>query len=178
MSNNKDSIFWWVILIIILSPFVMLAPSGEAKVMDKKQARRRASNIIGLIVLGLIVVGVTFHYLFLKREEDATSVIMNDVARQFAEHDSEAMMTWAKGNITDTWGNTIILSSNNKEDGVCFISKGRDGELGTNDDINSNCVSLSDKPIPKLDIVLEPSPKKSVTSRIKEKIGEFFKGED
>jgi len=151
--------------------------------------RRRLSNIIGLFVLGTIIIGVVLHrttlYL-LQREEDRKALVaMDELGQRVARHDSAATMSWARGEHVDPWGNSFVLVQNDPENGVQFYSKGKDGELGTEDDLPGRVFRWEEPAPPDPIVLLKPKPleeeKPSLGTRVKDgftKVRNFFKEEE
>lgn len=165
--RKNDSNIWVVIFfVILLAPFIFFVPSSnkEVREVDKK---RKLSNIIGLFVLFTIIIGAFGTRLVYraldKKHEQMTSEILSKTAQSFAHHESEVIMNWAKGEIRDLWGNTLVLVSND-ESGVIMVSKGKDGKFGTGDDLQYS-VAWTPKIVPQSPLL--PEPKKTFGQKIR-----------
>lgn len=144
--------FWFVIFPIVILVIILNCAfhliglwfkSGDE--MDKK---RRVTNIIGIIVLGTIILGVTtqrgIQYLQererIRNAETITLQMANDLANALVDDSSgDLVMKWARndGEYLDIWGNPFIIEHNTIEKGACVRSYGSDGEPNTEDDIVS-----------------------------------------
>ncbi len=112
--------------------------------MDKK---RRITNIIGVVVLGTIILGVTtqrgiqwFQEREQKRNANANTQQLADELAGALVNDSsgEVVMRWARNdNFVDAWGGPFVIDHSSKDKGVRVRSYGADGQPNTEDDILS-----------------------------------------
>lgn len=104
------------------------------------ERKKRISNTIGLIVLLFFAFVLGGRYLFVKLKKDgelqATQKTLDEVADGFAKNDKEVMLKWARGEYKDSWGNGIVLVSDDRTT-VVMGSSGPDGILDTEDDMRS-----------------------------------------
>jgi hypothetical protein len=94
---------------------------------------------ISLILL-FILLGSAYRWNQIRNIENAektlqTERILKEIADGFSRNDKIIIMKWAKAEYSDGWGNPIALSYSGNQ-GYIFISKGADGERGTDDDIS------------------------------------------
>jgi hypothetical protein len=139
-----------VTLILIAMPFLATERfTGRDPVTGKK----RWTNIFGVVVMLVFVMAilVTGAVKWTKTKAQVNEAIqeVNYVADSFAE--GKGIDAWAKGAVVDPWDNGYILLKNDP-DGVQMLSKGPDGEEGTEDDITSEVFV---PPVPE-----PPEPKK------------------
>ena len=133
MKNHND----WIVLLLL--PLLML-PTG------KKMSSIKKSNLIGLVTLIVFVVALLCHTIYkgvVERQiiNETENEVFN-VASSFAKNEKDPIMSWAKGEMLDHWGNSFVLSKSSYADGVQITSKGPDGTLGTEDDIKSEIVAI------------------------------------
>jgi hypothetical protein len=138
--RSKD--FWLVVLVIILIPFAMA--QGTKKLItggDEMSRGRKYTSLAGLAVLGVFVIVMICvggsEWLSSRSEVKSTEKMLNTVAEGFANNDRETVLQWAEGGYSDSWGNQFILQHKDGEEGYRMLSKGPDGELGTDDDLSS-----------------------------------------
>jgi hypothetical protein len=142
--------------------------------------RKKAVNTVGLFVLGLFVIGISYTkgvaFLQNKQNIEDTKKSLNELAAAFSQNDSNAMRTWSKGECLDAWGSGFVLYSTSQA--LEFCSKGPDKKLGTGDDIRSQFYFLKSREerIEEMKASAEPIvakedseeiPKKSFLSRFK-----------
>ena len=152
--NELGCFFWFVLLPIIVLSLII---SGTVKLVvflitdwfksgDEMDKKRRITNIIGVVVLGTIILGVTTQrgiQWFQERERrqnaDATTQQMaDDLASALVNDGSgELVMKWARVEYVDVWGKPFAIEHSNKDKGVCIRSYGADGQPNTEDDILS-----------------------------------------
>jgi len=118
----------------------------SGSVMDRN---KKITNIIGVIVLGTIIVGVTIQrsvqYFQDQNDREVTKRMADDLAHSLINDSSNAVvMEWARGEYLDAWDNQFIIDYNNRKKGVCVRSRGPDGESHTEDDILSHEIYESD----------------------------------
>ncbi len=139
MSRNE--IFWLVIFFIFVMPFLAAAEFTRRAVVGEASRKRRYTNIAGLAVLGFFVIVVACvsisRWSDNRNEIASTEALLNDVAEGFAKNDREIIKQWGRGGYSDSWGGPIVLLKSDRAEGYSFISKGPDGEMGTEDDISS-----------------------------------------
>lgn len=99
--------------------------------------RKKYTNMAGVAVLGFFVIAMICvsgsKWLSSRSEVRETEKQLNRVAEGFANNDREIILQWASGEHPDLWGNQFVPKS--VKGGYRFVSKGPDGELGTEDDI-------------------------------------------
>ena len=186
MSRSSEGLgcfFWFILLplivvILIISGIIHLIcglilewfKSGDA--MDKK---RRITNIIGIVVLGTIIIGVTAQrgiQWFQERErqrnaDETTKQMADDLASALVNDSSgELVMRWARNDgYVDVWGNPFVIEHNTKDKGACIRSYGADGQPHTTDDILSRIYDYE-----KTRYKIEPRPTSDKMDEIKERL--------
>ena len=147
--KNKD-VFWIVVLLFIAAPFLAIA--GATKGVNAMDRKRKYTNLIGLVVLSVFVIAIlgvqASKWVAKNAERSSTAKQLNQVAAGFADNNREIILKWGTGGYSDSWGGPLILESKDDEEGYRLLSKGPDGELGTEDDVSSR--------------VHKPTPKKKV----------------
>ena len=156
--RSKD--FWIVVLVLFAVPF--LAGAGADRLLhgdDKMSKSRRATNILGLICLVAFVVAILIKggssYFHQQKEVEDAKIALEDVATGFADGDREVVMSWARGERVDPWGNQLVLQTSG--DDLQMISKGADGQAGTEDDLTSMVFRYPEK-VASTESILKPKP--------------------
>lgn len=160
MADGKD------LLAAVILGAIFAGDRKKMDLMDDPIARKRKrSTIIGVVVLvGFVIAvicGVTYQKVKDAAMAEETKATVDNLAYDFAQGNSDMVMNWARGECVDSWGNQVILSESSSE-GVQFVSKGLDGELGTEDDVIGEVHHPPKKVIP-----TPPKEKKGVVSKIK-----------
>lgn len=157
----RDSDWTWVLLLAL--PLMLLGKE------DPTTRRRRRSNAIGVATLALFVIAiicyVTGKGIQTAAHKKKARESVNALAYDFTQGKSESVMKWARGEVVDPWGHQVVLVESSS-DGVQIASKGPDGELGTEDDVQSDVYCPPKKIVP-------PEKKKGMVSRLKS----FFTGD-
>lgn len=157
---------WWIVLFIFLLPMMAVSKVGSIAKhsnMDDGQRSRRRTNILGMLVLGIFVFAIFVtqgaKWFRNSQDEKITKNMLDHVAECFANDDRETIKQWGMGGYQDPWGNQIVVADS--PSGVyAFLSKGPDGEEGTDDDVLSNSYTRPVKTVKSI-VVLpkKPNPK-------------------
>lgn len=146
MSKKKDESIWILILIFILAmPFILAG--GGVKDDDDVSFKKKVTNGVGLLVLGTFILAIIFTALWRWFDDGHTKETLDKTAQAFATSNNEVIQSWARGEIVDHWGNTLVLERSGDE--IVMLSKGLDGEAHTSDDLESEPFSVPERPRPK-----------------------------
>ena len=155
----------------ILAAIILGTLYASGSTMDDTSRRRRRSNAIGLVVLvGFVIAMVcygTYRAAQNAAQREEAQKLVNSLAYDISQNNSEPVMKWAKGEVVDPWENQVILVESSR-DGVQVASKGVDGQLHTEDDV------VSEVYVPPRKIISKPpEKKKGMMSKLKS----FFTGD-
>ncbi len=126
---------------------------------QENPSKLSGTNLLGIVVMCVILVIITcvgIQRMVARRE---TTFLVNSAAISFAMNDKDYMLKWARGEVKDQWGNSLVINSNGDE--IQLRSKGPDGILGTKDDVISDLMyrqPIPIEPLPQREPVKEPKP--------------------